>query len=191
MSKEYVVNHLDIAAFTKAGQQLQGQTALTSFERLQQELPAGADAAAVTVTWQATGEFVAQTGGAGHNWLHLQVQAKMPLTCQRCLQPVDVDVQVQRDFRFVKDEATAEAQDDECEEDLLVMSRSFDLHTLIEDELLMALPLVPRHEQCPQPLDFDEAVQAPEQEGAEAVHKPNPFAVLAQLRAKADPESGA
>lgn len=187
MSKEYDVNHLDIAAFTKAGQQLQGQTALSAFTRLLPELPAGSDAAAITVTWQAMGEFVPETGGAGQNWLYLQLHTQLPLTCQRCLQPVAVDMDVQRDFRFVRDEATAEAQDDECEEDLLVMSRSFDLHTLMEDELLMALPLVPRHEHCPQPLDFDGTEAAPAQSGAEAVQKPNPFAVLAELRAKAEP----
>ena len=35
------------------------------------------------------------------------------------------------------------------EEDLLALSREFDLHELIEDELLMALPVVPKHDECP------------------------------------------
>ena len=77
--------------------------------------------------------------------------------------------------------ATAEAQDDESEEDLLVVSREFDLRSLIEDELLMAMPLVPLHDVCPSPIkmavvdpDFEEAVAA----------KPNPFAALAALQKK-------
>ncbi len=45
-----------------------------------------------------------------------------------------------RSFRFVADEATAEALDEECDEDLLALSREFDLRELIEDELLMACP---------------------------------------------------
>ena len=60
--------------------------------------------------------------------------------------PVDVPLDVERSFRFVADEATAEALDEECDEDLLALGREFDLRELIEDELLMALPVVPRHE---------------------------------------------
>ena len=81
--------------------------------------------------------------------MHLQVQATFPMQCQRCMGPVDVPLQVDQWFRFVADEATAEALDDEVEEDLLAISREFDLHELIEDELLMALPVVPRHEGVP------------------------------------------
>jgi len=54
-----------------------------------------------------------------------------------------VNLLVDRDFRFVPDEATAMAEDDEAEEDLLVLSGEFDLLALVEDELLMDLPLVP------------------------------------------------
>ena len=104
---------------------------LGAFARLLQELPAGSDGAALSVAWQVRGEFVPEAGGAGHNWLYLQVQTQLPQTCQRCLQPVQVALEVDRAFRFVKDEATAEALDDECDEDLLVMSRSFDLMALV------------------------------------------------------------
>ena len=190
MSKEYVVNHLDIAAFTKAGQSLQGSTALSAFARLLQELPVGSDAAELSVHWQVTGEFVPEAGGAGQNWLYLQAQTQLPLTCQHCLQPVQVPLQVDGAFRFVKDEATAELQDEECEEDLLVMSRSFDLMALIEDELLMALPLVPRHTECPQPLDFDaEGAASTTADAAPGLERPHPFAALAALRTTATPVS--
>ena len=43
---------------------------------------------------------------------------------------------------------SAEAEDDQAEEDLLVATPSFDALTLIEDELILALPLVPRHDDC-------------------------------------------
>ena len=92
---------------------------------------------------------------------------------------MDVPLQVDRWFRFVADEATALAQDDESEEDLLVISRSFDLHELIEDELLMELPMVPLHEHCPQPVLLQSGNDDFEQAQAD---KPNPFAALAQLQ---------
>jgi uncharacterized protein len=101
------------------------------------------------------------------------------MVCQRCLGPVDVPLQVDQWFRFVADEATAEALDDEVEEDLLALSREFDLHELIEDELLMALPLVPRHDECPDPVQLSTSDEDFDSASAE---RPNPFAALASLR---------
>ena len=43
---------------------------------------------------------------------------------------------------------------------MLALSRALDLRELVEDELLLALPLVPRHEVCPEPA----AVSTPEPE---------------------------
>ena len=101
------------------------------------------------------------------------------MECQRCLTPVDVPLDVERSFRFVADEATAEALDEECDEDLLALSREFDLRELIEDELLMALPGVPRHEECPTSVPLASSNDDFEVANSE---KPNPFAALAALR---------
>ena len=58
-------------------------------------------------------------------------------------------------------------------------SRQFNLAGLIEDELLMALPLVPRHEVCPPGLKM--AVADPNFDAQEP-EKAHPFAALAKLR---------
>ncbi len=111
-------------------------------------------------------------------WMHLQAKTEVPLTCQRCLKTVEQALAVDRSFRFVKDEATAEAQDDASEEDLLVISKDFDLLALVEDELLMALPLVPMHTSC----QSEHAPTSKDDSDADAGAKPNPFAVLATMR---------
>jgi uncharacterized protein len=79
----------------------------------------------------------------------------------------------------VTSEAIALAQDPEVEEDLLVFSNEFDLPELIEDELLMSLPLVPRHETCP--VDITMAVQDPDFEERAKAQR-NPFTLLTQLK---------
>ena len=85
---------------------------------------------------------------------------------------------VDRSFRFVPDEQTAAAEDDESEEDLLALSADFDLMELIEDELLMELPVAPRHAVCPVPVPM--AVADPDFERqTEAVE--SPFALLRKL----------
>ena len=104
------------------------------------------------------------------------------MECQRCLGPVCAELQVDRAFRFVADEATAIAEDVETEEDLLVLTRHLDLAELVEDELLLALPLVPRHDVCPDPLPL---TSSPADEAAEdAEVPPHPFAALAGLKAR-------
>ncbi|MBB3179437.1 YceD family protein [Variovorax sp. Sphag1AA] len=115
--------------------------------------------------------------------MHLTAHALVPLVCQRCLAPVDVALDVARWFRFVADETIAAAEDEEAEEDVLVASRDFDLHGLIEDELLMEIPVTPRHEVCPEPARLS-AIDPDFDAGEEA--KPNPFAVLKQLRSGKD-----
>jgi uncharacterized protein len=94
---------------------------------------------------------------------------------------VNVPVAIERAFRFVASEEEAAAQDDDAEEDLLVLSREFNLAELIEDELVLDVPLIPRHEVCPTPVKLATADADFE---ASTTDKPNPFAVLAQLQGK-------
>ena len=169
MTKEYSPDRLDIKAFAQAGGHLSGHDSLLKYERLAQE--AKGLHPDLLVDWKAVSEIRPEAGGPGQIWLHLSVHASFPMECQRCLTPVDVPLDVERSFRFVADEATAEALDEECDEDLLALSREF--------ELLMALPVVPRHEECPTSVPLASSDDDFEVANSE---KPNPFAALAALR---------
>ena len=158
MSKEFVANHLDLVSFAQAGAELTGQEPLGQFERLRAE--AQGDAADRTVDWNARGESRPVQGGADEIWLHLYAQASLPMICQRCLTPVDVSITVDRPFRFAPDEEAAAALDEASDEDVLALSRAFDLPVLVEDELLMEIPVVPRHETCPVPVKLVAADKA-------------------------------
>jgi uncharacterized protein len=177
MKKEFVARRLDVKAFAQVADPLSAEVALSALERLAQE--AQGPLPGLTVKWTARGEMRPGAGGVNEPWLHLQAWARLPLMCQRCLNPVDTEVSTDRWFRFAADEATAAALDDESEEDVLVLSSELDLPALVEDELLMALPLVPRHETCP--VEVKLAVQDADFGAADAV-KPSPFAALASLR---------
>ncbi len=174
MTKEYSPDRLDIKAFAQAGGHLSGHDSLLKYERLAQE--AKGLHPDLLVDWKAVSEIRPEAGGPGQIWLHLSVHASFPMECQRCLTPVDVPLDVERSFRFVADEATAEALDEECDEDLLALSREFDLRELIEDELLLACPMIPLHaaRDCAGAA-AGEAEPAPEEQR----HKP--FAALAEM----------
>jgi uncharacterized protein len=172
---------LDVRAFAQAAASLQDEEPLSAFPRVQAEAALDDGATLTPVRWRAQGEMrPAASGGTPDVWLHLQADARVPLICQRCLAPVDTPLTVDRWFRFVADEATAEAQDDDCEEDLLALEPKPDLHDVLEDELLMELPLVPMHDTCPEPVSLRTAGAGDAPEAA--APRKNPFAELAKLK---------
>ena len=177
MNQGFDARRLDVRQFAQQGGVLAGDETIGAFPRLKAESEGRGDD--MPVRWSARGEI----RNAGHVqpdvWVHVEADTALPMICQRCLGNVDVKVAVDRWFRFVADEATAAAEDDESEEDVLAESRSFDLLELVEDELLMDLPVAPRHVICPVLPNFS----AGEAEFEDAQGKrENPFQVLAKLK---------
>ena len=166
---------LDVAAFAKSDDALlEGAWPLAELERLVSSTVAHDEV--TPVTWRARGELRAVRGGQPQVWLHTEASTRVMLECQRCLMPVAADVTAQRSFLFVHGEDTAAELDSDSEDDVLALTRSLDVRELIEDELLLALPIVPRHDTCPQPLLASEPEPAAEEEA------PHPFAALAALK---------
>ena len=76
-------------------------------------------------------------------YLRLAVHGHAWLTCQRCMTPYDQTFDVDMTYRVVATEEEAEEFPlDDDEADVIVGSRQFDLVDLIEEELLLSLPLV-------------------------------------------------
>jgi uncharacterized protein len=177
MKHEYSPRSLSIKAFAQAAGDLESSLPLSDFERLREESLGPIEG--VLVAFAAQGEMQEDAAGQDEPWVHLSGTTTLTMTCQRCLGPVAVDIEFERSFRFVANEALAEVEDEESEEDVLVMSREFNLFELVEDELLMSIPAVPKHEECPTTVKLAAAdadfVDAP-------ADKPNPFAVLQQLK---------
>ena len=166
--------------FAQEGLPLAENTLLQNLERLVPEMHGLRPDS--TVNWGAVAELRAGSGDQEDIWLHLQASTAVPLTCQRCMATVETPLAVDQWYRFVATEQIAMAEDDESEVDLLVMEPKFDLLAVLEDELLMALPLVPMHEHCPvAPVLSVGSIELPDEAGAGS-EKPNPFAVLAQLK---------
>ncbi|AMO22115.1 YceD family protein [Ramlibacter tataouinensis] len=174
--KTFSARRLDVQAFAEDGGELSGQEPLRAYPRLLAETQ-GRDPDS-PVSWTASAEMRNPRHVHPQVWLHLKAQAQLSLTCQRCLAPVEMPVEVDRSFRFVADEDRAAAEDDQSEEDVLALSRAFDLVELVEDELLMDLPLAPRHDNCP-PVSVKLGEEDLDAAGPE---RENPFAVLGKLK---------
>jgi len=179
--RAFVPEKLDLAAFARDGASLEGEWPAASLERLAESGAPEAPASGwPPLHWRLHGEVRQAKGGAAQTWLHVAADGQVALTCQRCLQPVLEDLEIDRWIRFVDTEAEAAALDADSDDDVLALPRHLDARELIEDELLLALPLVPRHEVCPEPLAHaDGAEPAAEEEDEQ---RPNPFAKLAALK---------
>ena len=111
--------------------------------------------------------------GLGRPLVAGHAQATLWQTCQRCSQPVAVPVD--SDFQLVVVEGLDEAAALSEEFDpLLADDAEIDLLDLLEDELLLSLPVVARHEACHAWKFDDEPVAAESRE--------NPFRILRKLK---------
>lgn len=177
MSRADLSIRIDVQALAESGDARSGTVLLQKMERLAPDL-IGLEPDS-TVKWQVSAGFRASAQGGQSVWLHLTADAVLPLACQRCLNPVGVPVQLDQSYRFVESEEMALAEDDESDEDLLVMEPLLDLTALLEDELLLAVPIVPLHAVCPVAV----VLQAGDADLAEPdVPRPNAFAALAGLK---------
>ncbi len=186
--RTFVPRKLDVGAFIDSGEVLEGTQAVADLQRLAEGLYPQADLSAVApVQWRVQGRLVQQRVGKPHRWLDIEVGGTFPWECQRCLHAVDLPVEVARSIRFVDDEAAAAELDADSDDDVLAVSRVFDLLALLEDELIMAQPLVPRHDSCPTDVErhmrsFDPDEPAASGATEESGGKPHPFAALAALK---------
>lgn len=163
MSQESFV--IDLRALARDGRSVQGTVPVKSLGRLTDSLlePVG------TVTF----EFQGERDDEGKLYVDLQVQGDLVLQCQRCLEALVWPCSVRNRLLLLR--AGEELPEDELENDevdALEVEPHTDLLALVEDEVLLALPLVPRHENCEPPVKAG---------GNEEI---SPFAVLRQLRGK-------
>lgn len=178
---------LDVAAFAKAGGRLSFDETQSSgaedLDHVYTRLSAEACEAGglLHVCWRAEAEMRSGANGEHTPWMHLVADATLRLRCQRCLAPAELPITAERWFRFVADEATAAAEDDDSEEDVLALESRFNLIQLVEDELLMAVPLVPMHNACPETVPTS-AGEAEFQAVLET--RPSAFAALSRLKDK-------
>lgn len=162
---------IDLFEFARTGGEASGELALTEMRRVETPDRGGA------LVWRAAGETASRHGTPQ---LDLGIDGTIELVCQRCLQPMSHEVAIRSHFLIAHDEEAAAALDDDDAFDVIVGADDFDLDGLIEDEVLLALPIAPRHEVCP-----DERANQPYRD-----EKPSPFAALAELKTGARREGG-
>jgi len=163
MTAQHIINSIE---FARKALEFHDTIAVSQFSRLHDALSSDDS----VLDWQLQGEMNSE----GKPVLHLNVQGSLNLTCQRCLEPLKFDLNVNSDFIVVASEADLPPEEDDVDEqDYLVADAQMQVAELIEDEVLLALPYAPKHE----------SGSCGALSKANELKKPNPFAVLQSLKA--------
>lgn len=163
--------HIDPRKLVDRGIVLKGPVSSTKMTRLNALLDSPAGDVQVELEFGRDEQRIPMMRG------HYQVDAT--LICQRCLEPVVIPLDSQCAVGFVESDEAARSLPGHYEP-VILDDESLDLVSLIEDELLLALPVVPTHPigTCQHPPGFESDTAEPEDEAV----KPNPFSVLAKLK---------
>jgi uncharacterized protein len=107
------------------------------------------------------------------------LSATLSLSCERCLEPVTKTVESQFQLGIVLSDEKAKNLPGYYEP-LLVESESIVLLDVVEEELILSLPMFAYHDNCKLEHSNDEGPDG----GQEGGEKPNPFSVLSELKLK-------
>ncbi|WP_417223141.1 YceD family protein [Amphritea sp.] len=103
--------------------------------------------------------------------------AKVSMTCQRCLEPVEIEVEAKFNLAVAPTEEHAKNLP-RYYDPLIVAGDDLELFPMVEEELILSLPIVPYHDDCSVQTSFGDEVTTDNE-----TDKPNPFSVLASLKA--------
>ncbi|MDE4455548.1 YceD family protein [Psychrobacter sp. DAB_AL62B] len=172
-----MLEHISLNKWEDSGFEWAGEVIPNSFERL----------ATILATEHAQSNILLKANLYRRNdVLHLAftLTGEVWLTCQRCLQPIVIDLTDDYDIALLDNESQIRLVNEE--QDYLLLDeiiteqspeRLLPLKKLVEDEILLKTPMAPKHDDCE--MTVEQFGEIPEEEESE-----NPFAALASLKGK-------
>ena len=170
MSKVSIPLRVDPRKMADRAAVLEGEIALSSLTRLCEALEDRQGAVSLRISFGRDEQKTVV--------VRTELAVRVSMVCQRCLELVELPIHSACVYAIVNIDANVQHLPKSY--DVLELGEDpLDLLALVEDELLLALPIVPLHapEDCQTPRS-ENAVADAQDEPA----KPNPFSVLAQLK---------
>ncbi len=163
---DHLPEFIDPLALAERRRQFKGSLPLSKMPRVQDLLLDREGEVSFELSFEKDGKIASVTG---------VVEAELKLECQCCLGVLLWPVRSRLRLGVVRSLAEADLLP-ESYEPLLVEEDTIPLADIVQDEVLLALPSVPQHGRCePAALVRQEAVP-------ENPKRPNPFAILAELK---------
>ena len=138
MSHQPVIDGLE---FAKGSARLQGGWPVAEFRRLRDALRS-ADG---MLSYELRGVPEQQ----GRPALRLRIDGTLPLVCQRCLGALEFPLHIEVSLLLAATQAEIDAEPLAADgPESIVAGRDMPVQALVEDEVLLAIPIAPRHEAC-------------------------------------------
>lgn len=135
-----VTRSIDALDFARNAGTCHGRIPLSGLERLQDYLI------------ESSGELRYEVSGALNNngkpILQVSIQGMLKLRCQRCLDGLEHLLDVKTDLRLAESERELSSLDEDEFVEGILAEPHLDVLALIEDEVILSLPISPRHEAC-------------------------------------------
>ncbi|MDR2507121.1 MAG: DUF177 domain-containing protein [Candidatus Accumulibacter sp.] len=155
---------IDAQAFARDSRSLNGELPVVCLDRAHDWL---ADTAGAL-------KYHIEGGMSDHGkpMLRLEIEGVLSVRCQRCLEGIRYPLNVRNVLECVDGEyALTREELGNGSRDFLPVWSEIDVVALIEDEVILQLPIAPRHEDCVLP-----------RAGRDAAERVSPFAVLESLK---------
>lgn len=162
--------HVDPRKLADRGVTLRGELQLANLPRLCDPLAEHAGVVRAQIHFERDEHMTAV--------IHSELDVEVKMVCQRCLELVALPIHSECDYAVVREGANTQSLPKDYDV-LEVGEDPLDLLALVEDELLLALPIVPLHDPdvCQPPAGLEEPSPSEDE-----VSRSNPFSVLAQLK---------
>jgi uncharacterized protein len=163
MSNQFVIDALD---FVRQAGSLHGSVPPFDLERLQDYLSSEVG----KLVYSIDGMFDKQ----GRPILRIAITGIVNLKCQRCLEQLEHILDLKTDLLLARNEEELSRYDEDASVDIIMASNALDTLALVEDEVILSLPISPRHQ--------DTVCQETMNGIYETLTKERPFAALASLK---------
>jgi uncharacterized protein len=170
MLTEPLPTTLDVRKAAAREVSVSGVVALSNLDRIQGALASNVGQVEVTCDFRRDQQYRCLVA--------ISLKCSVAVNCQRCLEPMTVDIDCSNVLALVKDDEQARQLPARLDP-LLEDGGPCNLWTLVEDELMLSLPIVSYHESEVCKLNLDD-YSAPVE--VEADEESNPFKVLEQLK---------
>lgn len=171
MSERYIPEHIDPYRYAEQRLEIGGVVNIADMPRLAANL--------ISSSGQVAADLQFGVDEQGINFLKGHLKANLTLECQRCMEPYIYEIISDFVLGIVNTLDEAKALPALYEPALAQEGNSLALRELIEDELILNLPIIPRHEpeDCKVKLPLIDS-------GWEQGKGENPFHVLESLKHK-------
>jgi uncharacterized protein len=164
MTSSSLPEHVHARRLAKQGVLIEGTVELQELQRFAAQL--------VDTSGEVAARLQFRIDEEGNNVAEITVESRVTVACQRCLEPMTLEIRSASNLRLVAGDDDEHEFEGSNYEPYVIKDGELDVIGLVEDELLLELPFAPVHE-------LGSCVAKSSSSGSDGQ---TPFSILAELK---------